>query len=210
MSCLFLGQLICRCAVSTWVSGSLPRNHHMQAAMQANAQALQAGACGRERGQRVRRPALSVVPVAGAAPAVREFGGGRRRRFLQLAARCFDSWQVERRCTELEHDRRQQVEARLSEAMRRSVTTCDCHAGETCLGLGAEGRGRRSWRQGVVRGRFRRRRRSRPRGRFRRPTSRKWCKFRSAAARSLVRQICLRLLDTIWRDISEISKAMFL
>ena len=75
---------------------------------------------------------------------------------------CFDSWQVERRRAELEHARRQQVEARLPEAMRGSVTRGDCHAGETCHGRGAERRGGRSWSQGVVTGRLRQQRRSRP------------------------------------------------
>ncbi|OLP87603.1 hypothetical protein AK812_SmicGene31153 [Symbiodinium microadriaticum] len=80
-------------------------------------QALQAGAvaCGRERGQRVRR--LGQWHVGGSVGSVSE------------GLRCLSSlWQeqrqhfeglleVERRCTELEHDRRQQVEEKLALAL---------------------------------------------------------------------------------------------
>ena len=57
----------------------LPRNHYKQAAMRANAQALQAGAVvgGPEHGQRVSSSVLFVGPLAGAARAVREYTRGR-------------------------------------------------------------------------------------------------------------------------------------
>ena len=68
---------------------SLSRNHYKQAAMRANAQALQAGAvaCGQEHGQHASSSVLFVVPLAGAARAVRVRGyaRGRRSRFLQPA-----------------------------------------------------------------------------------------------------------------------------
>ena len=48
-----------------------PKKHDKQAARRIHAQNLQAGAvaCGRELGQRVSRPARSVVSLAGAAGA---------------------------------------------------------------------------------------------------------------------------------------------
>ena len=85
--------------------------------MRAHAQTLQAGAaaCGREHEQRNSRPALSVVPLAGAAGTIREYARGRRSSFLQNGRpRCFDSWQAERR-------RAEEAEVRLPRSLQAGM-----------------------------------------------------------------------------------------